>query len=127
MSAAAQRLRDPAAIHVGEALIPIRHLIDGRTIVQVWVPLVTYYHPELPEHDVVLAEGLLAESFLDLKDGPNYANRSRPARQHPDFSVRMWEAFGCAPLVVSVPELLAARVLVEQEGAESTTDHNLKM
>jgi hypothetical protein len=35
MSAAAQRLRDPAAIHVGEALIPIRHRIDGGTIVQV--------------------------------------------------------------------------------------------
>ena len=36
---------------------------------------VTYYHVKLPQHDVVLAEGLPTESFLDMKDGSNYANR----------------------------------------------------
>jgi hypothetical protein len=73
---------------------------------------VTYYHVELPRHDVVLAEGLPAESFLDIRDGSNYASRPGPIRLYPDFSARMWEAFGCARLVVTGPELDAARALV---------------
>jgi hypothetical protein len=73
---------------------------------------VSYYHFELPQHDVVLAQGLPAESFLDLKDGSNYANRPGPIRLYPDFTARMWEAFGCARLIVTGPELTAARALV---------------
>jgi hypothetical protein len=76
------------------------------------VQRVTYYHLELPAHDVLLAEGLPAESFLDMRDGSNYANRAGPVRLYPDFSARMWEAFGCARLVVTGPELEAARVVV---------------
>ncbi len=56
-------------------LIPVRHLIDGRAIAQVPTDRVTYHHLELPQHDVLLADGLPAESFLDLRDGSNYANR----------------------------------------------------
>jgi hypothetical protein len=76
------------------------------------VERVTYYHLELAEHDVVLAEGLAAESFLDMRGGSNYANRPEPIRVYPDFSAGMWEAFGCAPLIVTGPELTAARALV---------------
>ena len=67
------------ALYVNEVLIPVKHLINGSTIVQVPVGRVTYYHLELPQHDVVLAEGLLAETFLDMKDGSSYANRPGPA------------------------------------------------
>jgi hypothetical protein len=99
------------AIHVEDVLIPIKHLINGSTITQVPVERVTYHHIELAQHDVVLAEGLPAESFLDLRDGSNYANRRGPVRLYPDYSARMWEAFGCARLIVAGPELLAARAL----------------
>jgi collagen type I/II/III/V/XI/XXIV/XXVII alpha len=74
---------------------------------------VTYHHVELPAHDVLLAEGLPVESFLDLRDGSNYANRAGPVRLYADYSTRMWEAFGCAPLIVTGPELEAARALLE--------------
>jgi hypothetical protein len=33
-------------------------------------------------------------------------------RLYPDFSARMWAAFGCAPLIVTGPELAAARAVV---------------
>ena len=110
------------AVYVNEALIPVRCLINGSAIVQVPVDQVVYHHIELVEHEVLLAEGLPAESFLDMRDGTSYANRPGPARLYPDFSARMWEAFGCARLVVTGPELEAARVLVagfeaEQEAA----------
>jgi len=106
------------AVYVGEVLIPVRHLINGGTIAPVPVERVTYYHLELPAHDVLLAEGMPAESFLDMRDGSNYANRAGPVRLHPDFSARMWEAFGCARLVVTGPELEVARVVVGRFAAE---------
>jgi hypothetical protein len=99
-------------------LIPIKHLINGSTIVQVPVQHVTYHHIELAQHDVLLAEGLPAESFLDMRDGSNYANRPGPTRLYPDFSARMWEAFGCARLVVTGPEFLTAWALVASFAAE---------
>jgi collagen type I alpha len=100
------------AVYVSEVLIPIRHLINGTTITQVPVASVTYHHIELPRHDVIRAQGLPTESFLDIKDGSNYANRPGPVRRYPDFAARMWEAFGCARLVVTGVELAAARALV---------------
>jgi hypothetical protein len=100
------------AVYVGEVLIPIRHLINGSTIVQVAVEQVTYYHIELPRHDVVLVQGLAAESFLDVKDGSDYARSGGPVRLRVDVSAGAWEAFGCARLVVTGPELAAARALV---------------
>lgn len=101
---------------VNEVLIPIRHLINGSTIAQVTVDRVTYHHIELAEHDVLLAEGLPAESFLDMRDGSKYANRPGPVRLYPDYSARMWEAFGCARLVVTGPDVLAAQALLARFG-----------
>jgi hypothetical protein len=106
------------AIYIEDVLIPIKHLINGSTIVQVPVRHVTYHHIELAQHDVLLAEGLPAESFLDMRDGSNYANRPGPTRLYPDFSARMWEAFGCARLVVTGPEFLAARTTVADFATE---------
>jgi hypothetical protein len=100
------------AVYVNEVLIPIRHLINGSTITQVPMDRITYFHVELPRHDVLLAQGLPAESFLDVKDGSDYANGAGVIRLCVDVSAGMWEAFGCAKLVVTGPELAAARALV---------------
>ena len=106
------------AVYVEGVLIPVRCLVNGSTITQVPVDRVVYHHVELEQHDVLLAEGLPAESFLDMRDGSNYANRSGPVRLYPDYSARMWEAFGCAPLIVTGSELDAARALVATFAAE---------
>jgi hypothetical protein len=70
--------------------------IGSRTIITL-----SCRHIELPERDVVLAEGPPAESFLDMQDRSDYANGPGPIRLYPDFSARMWEAFGCTRLVVT--------------------------
>ncbi len=49
------------AVFVDGVLIPIKHLINGTTIEQVPMDTITYYHLELSEHDVLLADGLPAE------------------------------------------------------------------
>jgi T5SS/PEP-CTERM-associated repeat protein len=99
------------AVHVNDVLIPIKYLINGTSIAQVAVDEITYYHVELPRHDVLLAEGLPAESYLDAGDRYNFDNHGDVIRLHADFATpRMgaadvWEAAGCAPLVVRGPIL----------------------
>jgi len=78
---------------------------------------VTYYHVALAEHDVLLAESLPAESYLDLGDRANFANGGGSIVLHPDLSARIWEAMGCAPLIVTGPELNAARRRVSAAAA----------
>jgi hypothetical protein len=95
------------AVFVDDVLIPIKHLINNKTIVQEKVDSVTYYHVELGEHDVLLAEGLPAESYLENGDRGAFDNADGPVSLHPDFTSRRWEAFGCAPMVVTGAKLEA--------------------
>jgi hypothetical protein len=53
------------AIAVANMLIPVRHLINNATVKQECVDAVDYVHVELPRHDVLLAEELPVESYLD--------------------------------------------------------------
>jgi hypothetical protein len=102
------------AVFVDDVLIPIKFLINGTTIEQVPVNTVTYYHVELAGHDVLLAEDLPAESYLDTGDRSSFSNDGGPMALHPDFSSRLWEANGCAPLVVTGQEILAVRERLEE-------------
>jgi len=99
------------AVLVDEMLIPIKFLANGMSIEQVPVDKVAYYHIELAEHDVLLAEGLPAESYLDTGDRSNFTGGGGALVLHPDFwdTASMWEARGCAPLVVAGPDLDAVR------------------
>jgi hypothetical protein len=80
--------------------------------VQVPMDRISYHHIELARHDVVLAHGLPTETFLDPKDGADYGRGPAPTRLYSDYSARMWEAFGCARLIVTGPELDTTRMLV---------------
>ena len=93
------------AVFIDDVLIPAKHLINGCTIAQVPTDAATYFHVELPAHDVLLAEALPAESYLDTGARANFANGGRPVRLHPNFSQLTWEGSGCAPLVVTGPVL----------------------
>lgn len=103
------------AVFLNGVLIPVNHLINGASIMQVPVETVTYYHVELAEHDLLLAEGQPAESYLDVGDRWNFANGGDQIQFYPDFSSRppdvaaFWEMHGCAPLLLSGPRLDAIR------------------
>ncbi len=51
---------------LGGVLIPAGSLINGLTIVQVEVESVTYWHVELDAHEIILAESLPAETYLEM-------------------------------------------------------------
>jgi hypothetical protein len=68
------RLSPDHAVLVEGVLIPIRYLINGSTIAQQPVDEVTYWHVELPRHDILLAEGLRCESYLDTGNSAAFAD-----------------------------------------------------
>ena len=58
------------ALYIDGILIPLRNLINGRSIAQVAVDggTIEYFHIQLAGHDVVLAEGAPAETLLAAAD-----------------------------------------------------------
>ena len=107
------------AVLVNDVLIPVKYLINGTTIAQVKRRSVTYYHVQLAEHDVLLANNLPAESYLYTGDRTNFANGGGAIVLHPDFASRVWEANGCAPLVVTGPQVAAARRSINRRAANA--------
>jgi len=103
------------AVFVDGVPIPVRCLVNDLTVRQESVATVTYWHVELPEHGVLLAEGLTVESYLDTGNRSAFANGGPVVAAHPDFARAVWERLGCAPLVLGGPmlELVRRRLLVQ--------------
>ena len=92
------------AIFVDGKLICARQLVNGTTIRQEldWTA-VDYYHVELDQHAILLAEGLPAESYIDTGNSGFFANSGAPLVLHPDLTDETdyptREAGSCAPFV----------------------------
>ena len=98
------------AVLIDGVLIPVRYLINDATIVQVARPEVTLLAcGAATEHDLLLAEGLACESYLDTGNRGAFANCGDAVHMHPDFAIGVWQAAACAPLVRDGAELEAAR------------------
>jgi hypothetical protein len=97
------------AVFIDGVLIPIKYLINGRTVVQEPRESVHYFHIELAQHDILSAEGLPCESFLDTGGRSSFENSGSLTVLHPEFGAWRWEAEGCAPLIITGPDLQAVR------------------
>lgn len=105
------RLSPDHAIYAEGVLVPVKHLLTPGVIEQETVGRITYWHVELPRHEVILAEGLETESYLDTGDRMSFANGGAALALHPawgsaarDITLLM-EAQGYAPLRVTGPEV----------------------
>lgn len=101
------------AVCAGDVLIPVKYLINGHSIAQVEVDEITYWHIELPRHDVILAHGLPVESFLNTGNRQAFANGGRLVALFPDFAPLAWEGLGVLPLVVTGPAVTKLRRRIE--------------
>ena len=95
-------------------LIPAKCLVDGASVTWSNVSRVTYHHIELAAHDLVLAEGLAVETYLDTGNRSSFEGGAvveafADFASAPDLNYFAWEARGCARLVLAGPELDAAR------------------
>lgn len=103
------------AIFAEGVFIPVKHLVNGRTIRQMSVASVTYFHVELDGHAVIYAEGLPTESYLDSGDRASFVNAEGAVALHPAFGQAradvslVWEARAYAPLRVTGPEVARVR------------------
>jgi collagen type I/II/III/V/XI/XXIV/XXVII alpha len=106
------------AVFAGGVLIPVKCLITRTSIAQIPRDEVMYYHVQVAAHDVLLAEGLAVESYLDTGDRGGFANGGPIIALQPDFSARAWEMAGCAELVQSGPILTAVRELLSERAGD---------
>ena len=92
----------------GGHLVPIMCLINGTTVLRQTVERVTYWHVELDQHDILLAEELPAESYLDWGDRDFFRQGSEHALENPDFVVPGL-AGRCRPVALDGPVVEVAR------------------
>lgn len=90
------------AVFVDDVLVPVRDLVNGHSIAQQARDSVTYWHVELDVHDVVLAEGLTVESYLDTDNRSDFAGGDTTAL-YPLFAASACSP--CAPVVRQGPVL----------------------
>jgi VCBS repeat-containing protein len=128
------RLSPDHAVFLDGMLIPIRLLINGASIVrEAECRTVTYFHIELDAHDVLLAEGLPAESYLDTGNRGFFNDGITPLLLYPDVTGQTRrEAESCAPFAADAARVepvwrrLAARSALlghRLPGAPETTEN----
>ncbi len=95
-----------------DVLIPVMNLVNDITVKQVSMDQVTYWHVELESHDVLIANGLPSESYLDC------GNRSFFAKHHGILNLD-WEnavpGHHCLPVVESGAMLEQVKVQLQDQ------------
>jgi hypothetical protein len=103
------KLSPDHALFIDGHLIEAKTLVNGATILRDRAAkFVTYHHIELARHDVVLAEGLAAETYLDSGNRRNFESDAGPVALHPDFAAAS-RAGACATLLTDGAILRAVR------------------
>ena len=102
-------------------LIPARLLVNHGSITQdLDRASITYFHVELDTHDILAAERLLVESYLDTGNRGFFTNDEGPMTLHPDLTApRVCREQGsCAPVAVE-PAAVAPVWAVLRDRAEA--------
>ena len=96
------------SIRVDDVLIQAESLLNGATITREPCDHVEYWHVELDSHDLVFANGLAAESYLDTGNRSSFVNGGGFVRAYPDFKAAHW-ADSCLPLILEGPRIAQAK------------------
>jgi hypothetical protein len=97
------------ALLLDGVLVPVELLVNGQTILHAEaVEHVEYFHLEFEAHEVILAEGAPAESYVEYDNRQGFHNAHEFATLYPDDTRA---SFGyCLPLLEpGMPELAAIR------------------
>ena len=97
------RLSPGHAVAMDGVLLPVSLLINGATIVQEPVESVRYFHVELDAHDVILAEGLACESYLDDGNRETFGNAPGHLALYGRLDPQEWDQ-ACLPVLREGPE-----------------------
>jgi hypothetical protein len=92
----------------GEVLIPAANLVNGATIAQIEVDEVSYWHVELDSHDILIANNLPAESYMEMGNR-GFFDEARTPLDAFDRGQEKTHADFCRPVVLDGPVLAFAR------------------
>jgi hypothetical protein len=105
------------AMFLDGMLIPARHLVNGVSILKTTgMDDIQYFHLELDEHAVIVAEGALSESFADDNSRGMFHNASEFRMLYPNQPHRIFAQF-CAPRVEDGAELESVRCRLSERAA----------
>jgi hypothetical protein len=95
------------ALFLERHLVPVKLLVNGATIIRDEACRnITYFHIELAHHDIILAENLAVETYLDTGNRNAFANSHGKPHAAPVFGRgRQWNDFACADLCLAGPTL----------------------
>ncbi|HVB18454.1 MAG TPA: Hint domain-containing protein, partial [Stellaceae bacterium] len=106
------------ALYLDGALVPAEHLVNNLTIVQEeHVERVEYFHIELDSHDVIFAEGVAAESYVECDNRGVFHNAGEFALLYPEAEPACWTF--CAPrLEAGTDEAVAIRARIARRAGQ---------
>lgn len=104
-------------VYVNDVLIPVGLLVNGTTVRQIQLLAIDYWHVELPRHEVILAEGMPAESYLDTGDRTDFLGAGPFTTLFPSFPIGRADGEGGVPTAVDGPDLDAVRLLLTERAA----------
>ena len=95
------RLSPSHAVFIDGVLVPVMHLVNGATILRDRkTGPVTYYHLELDRHELVMADGLLLETYLDTGNRGQFEQET---------GRRGTATQSCAAVITGGPQLVRIR------------------
>ncbi len=122
------------AVFVDGLLIPVRLLVNHASIaIAKNVRTVEYVHVELPAHDILLAEGLPAESYLDTGHRATLLPSGAAVRPNPSEAAQIRFSRSCASLATDAARVepiwrrIAAAVGGPPSGVATTADPDLRL
>ena len=110
------------AFLIEDVLIQAETLINGVTVVGMPCEQVQIWHLELASHDIVIAEGLPVESYLDVGNRLAFIEGADFIKEHPNVHPKHWNET-CAPLVKDGPVVERARALLLERA--TTLGHSM--
>jgi hypothetical protein len=119
------------ALFLDGVLVPVELLVNSQTILQAEaVDRVDYFHLEFEAHELILAEGAPAESYVECDNRQGFHNAQEFAALYPDDKRRSFAY--CRPLLEpGMPELAAIRARLFRRattlGHPTTTDPGLHL
>lgn len=116
------------ALFLDGCLIPAKVLVNGRSIVQERRDRIVYYHVELATHDILLAESLPVESYLETGNRNFFENGGGAIVLHPHLAQTLRETAGCARFVEDgdLVTAIRARLLERLPRLRATHDCRLR-
>jgi hypothetical protein len=123
------RVSPDHALFVAGKLVPAGALVDGEAILQErHTGRITYFHVELDNPDVLIAEGVPAESWLDCGNRSQFENAGLVVSLHADFAAAgPGRTDPCAPRVEAGADLARIRRAIAErrraQGAETARRH----